>query len=459
MFLKEISGLALAVAVSSQALAQVQPQWATKHGNLPDPVADSDFVEQDRGKVQLGQLLFFDKILSGNLNISCATCHHPFAFTSDGLSLGIGEGGLGFGVARDTGDADQAVHERVPRNAPALFNIGALEYSVMFHDGRVAIDGTQPSGFLSPAGDDLPLDLESVLAAQAMFPVTSATEMAGQAGENAQADAAAAGNLAGPDGVWEIIAQKVRSFPGYVIRFGNVFDDVESAEDITYAHIANAMAAFEDQFYRSYDSPFDRFLNGDDSAMSPAALAGMDLFYGEAGCSGCHSGKFQTNHEFAAIAMPQIGNGKGDNLPGYDDGLDDFGLERVTGNPADRFKFRVPALRNVALTAPYGHNGAYNTLRAVIRHHRDPVTSLMNYDPRQATLPSRDDLDSLDFQVMNDISRVAAIAEANELAPVDLNSQQVRELEAFLHALTDTEMLDLRRDVPTSVPSGLSIFD
>ena len=84
----------------------------------------------------------------------------------------------------------------------------------------------------------------------------------------------------------------------------------------------------------------------------------MRLFYGKENCSSCHSGKFQTDLGFHAIAMPQIGPGKGHNSEDYDDGREGFGREVVTGNVNDRFRFRTPTLRIVALTAPYGHAGS-----------------------------------------------------------------------------------------------------
>ncbi len=406
-------------------------------------------------KVQLGKKLFFDKLLSGNLNISCATCHHALTDTGDGLSLPIGEGARGLGVTRDTGSGPDAVHERVPRNAPPVFNLGAAEFVRMFHDGRVQEDPSQPTGFATPAGTSLPDGLDSVLAAQAMFPVTSATEMAGQVGENSIADAAAAGNLAGPGGVWEQLAQRLQATPGYVDMFVATYDDVNSAADITYVHAANAIAAFEAAAWRGTNSPFDRFLGGDKKAMSKAARKGMKLFYGKANCASCHSGPFQTDHEFHAIAMPQIGPGKGDGP----DGHDDYGRERVTGDITDRFRFRTPTLRNVALTGPWGHGGAYNTLEAIVRHHLDPVNALYNYDRSQAVLPSRPDLDAEDFVVMDDPVRVDAIAAANELAPVDLDAEEVAALIDFLHALTDPASVDLRGDVPANLPSGLTLAE
>ena len=101
-------------------------------------------------------------------------------------------------------------------------------------------------------------------------------------------------------------------------------------------------------------------------------------------------------------AQPQIGPGKGHNSEGYDDGREDFGREAVTGNVNDRFRFRTPTLRNVALTAPYGHAGAFDTLEAMVRHHQSPVDSLFNCNISQVRMPSRADLDEQDFVVMND---------------------------------------------------------
>jgi cytochrome c peroxidase len=439
------------------------PQAAGHGRRLPPPATDDDFYDEgnpDADLVELGKNLFFDKILSGNLNISCGTCHHGLTDTGDGLSLPVGEGGRGLGVTRDTGSGAEAIHERVPRNAQPIFNLGRKDFDFSFHDGRVQICPKEPSGFCSPAGDDLPLGLDNILAAQVMFPVTSPDEMAGQSGENEQADAAAAGDL---PLVWELIAEKLRDVDAYLPLFQAAFASgpqaVDHAEDITYVHAANAISAFETAAWRFDNSPFDRYLRRDKAAMSVSAKRGARLFYGKARCATCHSGTFQTDQGFHAIAMPQIGPGKGDNLPGYSDGHDDFGRERVTGELADRFRFRTPTLRNVALTAPYGHAGAYNTLEAVVRHHLDPTTSLYGYDRDQAVLPSRPDLDEKDFVVMDDPVRVNAIAAANELDPIELSDRQFGDLIEFLRALTDPDAVDIRSSVPPSVPSGLPLAD
>lgn len=444
----------LAISSLSASGASDPAQAAMPGANgKPVPTTNANFYDNgapDPQKVELGQLLFFDKILSGNQNISCATCHHPFGFTGDGLALPIGEGGEGFGVTRTTGFELAAVHERVPRNAPHIFNLGAREFTRMFHDGRVEVDLTHPSGFRSPAGDNLPPGLDNVLAVQAMFPVTSGTEMAGQNGENPIGTASAQGDL---PGVWALLAERLQGIPEYVERFVEVYDDVDGADDITFVHAANAIAAFEAVQWRADNSPFDRFLRGD-YKLNRSQARGLLVFYEKAKCGTCHSGTFQTDQQFHAIAMPQIGPGKG-----HGNGHEDFGREAVTQDEMDRFKFRTPSLRNVALTGPWGHDGAFNTLKAVVLHHLDAVNSLDAYDTSQAVLPSRDDLDAIDFLVHNDLAARQAIADAQELEPVHLSDAEIDALLDFLDTLTDRSSLDLRHDVPRSVPSGLPLFD
>ena len=463
---------------------------------LPAPVSDADFYgngEPRAEKVELGKLLFFDKILSGNENIACATCHHPELASGDGVALPLGEGPTGLGPDRRPGRTkDQAVHGRVPRNSPGLSNVGAREFSRLFHDGRVEADpkGYYEGGFITPAKWKLPTGLDNVLAAQAMFPVGSDAEMAGQKGENSIADAASLNNMAGPDGVWAQLADRLREVPEYVELFKSAYPErVRSADDITFVLAANAIAAFETEAFRLTDSPFDRYLHGDDAAMTGAAKRGMALFYGKANCSSCHSGPFQTDHDFHAIAMPQIGPGKADGrhadywrASGHETFLEDFGRGRVTMRPEDQFKFRTPSLRNVALTGPWGHDGAYSTLEAVVRHHLDPVASLEAYEPLVAELQPLDQVlettatgsrlehewmsesrlegyQSRDTWVQRNPELRGRIAAANELAPIELTEGEIQELLAFLEALTDERASELSRWVPSDVPSGLPVDD
>ena len=460
--------IATAVAISLLGISGVVNSAGNRKGPVL-PAPDYDFRTPSDEKVELGRNLMFDKILSGNKSISCGTCHHSLTDTGDGLSLPVGEGGKGLGVTRTVGSGPDLILERVPRNAPPVFNLGDRSIHTLLHDGRVSTVGgaSFPSGCKTPAGADLPNNLENVLACQAMFPVTSATEMAGQAGENSIADAAAVGNLAGPDGVWAQLAARLQEIPGYVTMFQAAFPgDVISADDITYAHAANAISAFEGVAWRADNSPFDQFLRGDRGAMSKNARKGMKLFYkgNSSGntCASCHSGLYQSDQQFHAIAMPQIGTGRGSNSLGQTGGHEDFGREQVTGNASDTLKFRTPILRNVALTAPYGHGGAYNTLRAVVEHHLDAVNSLYAYNSnRQAILPTHPTLDAENYVAMDDLARVDFIAAHNELAPMAFSAEEVDRILDFLHALTDTSSIDLRRDqdVVNGVPSGLPLDD
>ena len=318
-------------------------------GNLPQPLQDSDFLFDGKpapAQVELGRLLFFDPILSGNRNIACASCHDPALGTGDAVALSLGEGAHGRGKARRN---REGITGRVPRNAQPLYNIGAREYGAMFHDGRLEPDpaGTFESGFWSPAREQLPAGLDSLLAAQAMFPVTSAVEMAGHKGENPVATAVAEDRLAGPGGAWDLLARRLRETPGYVARFTAAFEEVREAEDITFVQAARALAAFQASAFRSQNSPFDRVLeSGRAEHLSSAARTGMALFYGKANCAACHSGPLLTDQGFHAIAMPQIGPGKGHGsdtaywrASGFADRLEDEGRYRVTFERADLFRF------------------------------------------------------------------------------------------------------------------------
>ena len=133
------------------------------------PKDNAVFPEPNMAQVRLGQLLFYDPILSGNKTVSCATCHHPRFATSDGVSLGLGDGGIGLGPDRHV-DPKNPPEQRIPRNSPALFNLGATEFSVLFHDGRLEADTTDPSGFRTPLGADMEGGFDGVLSAQTMFP-------------------------------------------------------------------------------------------------------------------------------------------------------------------------------------------------------------------------------------------------------------------------------------------------
>lgn len=418
------------------------------------PALESEFRHPPAAQVELGQALFFDKELSGNRNISCATCHSPVVATVDGLSINIGTGGRGLSVLRDAGSFPPGPTDpqgRGSRNMTPLFNLGHQQFTALFWDGRVQVDPSVPQGFRTPAGPDLPFGFQHALDALSIFAQTDHQEMTGEPGTNELADA----SLMHPQiGVWNALVARLGAIPAYVDQFTAAFPEVgDNPGNITIVHVGTALGAFQAAAFRSDNSPFDRYLRGDGGALSPRAKRGMQLFYGRAKCSTCHSGVFQTDHGFHAIGMPQVG-------PGFDP-PEDFGRFGVTGNEIDRYRFRTPSLRNVVLTGPWGHNGAFNSLRAVVEHHLDPVDSLTSYDPSQLVLPPRPDLDALDLVAFNDPTVTQAIINAIEIEPPHppLRDRDIDDLLGFLEALTDPSAGDLRFTVPTRVPSGLPLAE
>ncbi|MFT6877857.1 MAG: cytochrome c peroxidase [Granulosicoccus sp.] len=418
--------------------------------SVPPPLTANDFPEQNAAQVKLGQLLFYDKILSGNKNISCGTCHHHTHFGGDGLSLGIGEGGTGVGVDRLPGEGASRIKRRISRNAPALWNLGAKQIEILFHDGRLSRSDDYGVVFNSPAEERLPTGLSGLLAAQAMFPVTSRFEMAGDPEENSVARA----SFDRIDHVWPILTKRIQGIPEYETLFSKAFEHVNKASDISFVDVANALAAFQSTEWQSYDSPFDAYLTGDVAALSKAQLRGMNLFYGDAGCSACHSGNLLTDQGFHALGLPTFGPGR---TRVFDPIPRDTGRLGETDLVEDSYRFRTPSLRNVELTAPYGHNGSYASLTKMIEHHLDPVTSRDSWERSYASLPDVAWLNHTDMIITADIREMVRYAGRLDLEARVFNDSEVLDLVKFMGALTGQTARDGRLGVPSSVPSGLEV--
>ena len=402
-------------------------------------------TEANDAKVKLGQMLFFDKILSGNKDISCATCHHPKHRSADGLSLPIGTGGTGLGPQR------QFTSKRpfVPRNATDLFNRGHKTWTTMFWDNRVRKEN---GIFITPADNRLPKGLDNILAIQAMFPVTSRVEMRGKAGDIALTgelnELAALADSEMPD-MWNALMQRLLTIEGYKKLFQEAYPDV-AIEALGFQHAANALAAFEATQFSFLDSPFDHYLEGERNALSEKAKHGAILFYGDAKCGSCHSGPLLTDQKPHNAGVPQLGPGKGLIFEPLD-----VGHLLVSGQEEDRFKFRTPPLRNVALTAPYMHNGAFENLEMVIEHYNNVEDFLSHF--------SGEGLESqIKVLLHNDQATVQAVLQTldTELGtPLQLSEQDQQDLLAFLNALTDPAAQNLNNLIPKSVPSGLPVVD
>jgi cytochrome c peroxidase len=394
--------------------------------------------------VDLGRSLFFDKILSGNRDVACATCHDPSAHATDALSLPIGTGGVGDGLARTLG----AGREFVPRNAPTLLNQG-LGFFYLFWDGRVNEEGGL-GRFNTPTKVTMPAGLSGLLAAQAMLPVLNRAEMRGIVGDrdgSGNPNELAAIADASPSEIWAAAMKRLLAIQEYQAKFAAAFPGTPAGA-LGFQHAANAIAAFEVQAFTRTNSPFDKFLAGENRAMTTEEKRGALLFFGKARCSTCHSGPLLGGQQFANVGAPQIGPGVGAAAP-----LDKGRGEELPQVSQYQFAFRVQPLRNVELTAPYMHSGAYPTLEAVVRHYNNADSAHKSYDVTQLAPALRAQyhgsdavkqqvLQSLDFRLRE---------------PLRLTQIEQAQLVAFLKSLTDPAARDLRSIVPSSVPSGLRV--
>jgi cytochrome c peroxidase len=394
--------------------------------------------------VDLGRSLFFDKILSGNRDVSCATCHSPLTHAADALSLSVGTGGEGAGMSRSLG----AGRQFTPRNAPSLLN-SALLPVYLFWDGRVSELGGF-GRFQSPAAAALPVNLTNVLAAQAMFPVTNRNEMRGEIGDRdvfGNVNELAAYDDAQFTEIWGAAIKRLLAINAYAAKFDAAFPGVPRTS-FGFQHAANAIAAFEAAAFTFTNSPFDRYLAHDDAALTTEAKQGALLFFGnKARCSQCHFGPLLGGQSFASAAVPQLGPGVGTDAPM------DFGQAPQFPGQTQRFLFRVPSLRNVELTAPYMHDGAFATLEAVVHHYNDVEKALRNYDVAQLDPRFR----ALYHGDAATIDGLLGAASFNLRQPLGLSDDEMRQLVAFLKSLTDPAARDLSALIPASVPSGLPV--
>ncbi len=258
-----------------------------------------------RAKVDLGQMLFFEKRLSGDGTVACASCHMPGRGFSNGRKYGIGVGGrLGL------------------RHVPALVNAAYSKF--LFWDGRA----------------------ES-LEEQAKSPMLNPAEMAATEGH---------------------IVRTLSAIAGYRSAFGEAF----GTEEITLERVAKAIATFE-RTILSGRSPFDRWkYGGEESAISEEAKRGFEIFRGKANCAKCHL----INESSAPFTDNKFHNAG----IGFDEKTPPLGREKFTKNPIDRGRFKTPTLREIAKSAPYMHDGRFNTIEEVIDYFSKGGISNPNLD-------------------------------------------------------------------------------
>lgn len=384
--------------------------------------------------VALGRALAFDPILSGNRNIACTTCHLPAFGTGDGRSLSVGEGGSGLGPSRRHPDG-----VFIPRNAPPLFNLGAAQR--LFWDGRVEVDAS--GAFHTPAGAHLTPAMTRVfefgaISALAMFPVTNREEMRGRAG-NELAEL----RDDDPTAIWAALMRRLGGIGEYRALFRAAYPGIQF-EDMTFAHASNAMAGFFVNELTFVDAPWDRFLRGGDRALSAAQLEGAKVFL-SLRCSTCHNGATLSDDGFHNVAVAQLGPGQGNGASLRDD----FGRMNVTGLAEDRYRFRTTPLRNVELTGPYGHDGAFMSLRGFIEHYSESDVKLRAFDARGLE-------PALQGTVLANADEILLTRDPL-LEGVVLTDELVDALMAYMTTLTDPAARNLQRLAPTRVPSGLPV--
>ncbi|MDA7747042.1 hypothetical protein N8878_06910, partial [Psychromonas sp.] len=346
-------------------------------------------AENQLTESQLGQILFLDTAFSANRTMSCATCHDPAnAFTDHRKNVGQGIASLG-----DDG------HSFGGRNAPMA---GYANTSPSFH-----FDGT----LKEYVGGQFWDGRSNTLSDQAMGPPLNPVEMGLP---NAEA-----------------LVERIQENPFYVATFKRLYGESvfdSSAKNTVlpaFQAFANAIQAFENtEQFATYDSKYDRFLRGEYNLTVLEDL-GRTLFFSNnnVNCNTCHMLKVEdsqqepfTNHQYRNIGVPS--NAEIIRLAGLKADYIDHGLleNPAVDDPKFDGKFKNPSLRNVAVTAPYMHNGVFKNLRTVMEfydHYNNPERTInpeTNKPWRSPEVPNTVDTEDLKAQALTDRKIDALVA-------------------------------------------------
>lgn len=391
----------------------------------------------DHQLADLGRLLWFDPIQGLNDDNSCGGCHSPSNGFGDTQPIAIGIDNNGVVGPGRTGPRNQ---RRTPMAINAAF-YPTLMWNSRFHaPSGSPFDNSQ--GFVFPAPEGTSLSYQPhLLTAQAFIPPTERVEAAGFhfPGNN--------------DDIRNEVVRRLNAEPNYRALFARVVPSVKAGAPITFDDVARAIAEFEFTLVFA-DAPIDRYARGVHNALTTAEKQGAVLFFGRAGCVNCHKVSGRSNEMFSDFAQhvagipqvfPTFSNMTFDG-PGANE---DFGLEQVTGNPADRYLFRTSPLRNVALQPAFMHNGAFTSLEDAIRYHLDAVGGAATYTP--AKLPA--DLQGAMGPIQPALDRLDPLL----TEPVQLTEDEFNALVAFVrNGLLDpaADPQKLRRLIPEKLPSG-----
>jgi cytochrome c peroxidase len=367
-------GLTTMLATSAAIKTSAQARLAALPTTVPAPPDNPTTPD----RVALGRLLFWDPVLSGPKDVSCATCHHPALGYADGLDLSSGV-------------------SQVKRNSQSVLN--------------AAFNGLTATAEAIPAAAPMFWDLRvRSLELQALEPLKAAEEMRGSA-------------YAETDAVARVVA-RLNATPEYRRLFARAFG---GSQPVTAQNLGRALAAFQRTLVAA-NSPFDRYMRGDSSAMTAEQIEGMERFQ-SVGCVNCHNGPMLSDFAPHVLSVP-------DNRKLTDS---DSGVNKTYG-------FRTASLRNLSATAPYMHNGVFRSLPDVIdfyqrisgrgRRGGDGGGGFGRGGGRGGNPNvSGDQIDPLARQL-------------------NLRGRGQREIVAFLRALEDS---DFDRTIPSRVPSGLAV--
>ncbi|MBC7826334.1 MAG: hypothetical protein H7122_01210 [Chitinophagaceae bacterium] len=278
-------------------------------------------------KAKLGELLFFDPILSDNNQRACASCHNPNMAFTDGLRKATA-----FEREKD-----------LARNSPTVIN-----------------SGFQKKTFWDQRASSLEDQLDSV--------VNNPDELHSS---------------------FDRVIERINSSPEYVALFNKAFVETKK-NGIGREHVKNAIGVYE-RTVNGLNSRFDQYMRGDATKLSPEEISGFNVYMGKARCGTCHfaplfNGSLPPFYDITdhhSLGVPEK-----DTMEKYK--IDpDGGLFKVTGNGYTKFSFKTPTVRNSALTAPYMHNGAYKTLEQVIEFydHAGGNKFRKDFKPDMAGLP------------------------------------------------------------------------
>ena len=423
----------------------------------------------------LGRLLFFDKIHSLHDDNTCAGCHSPTNGFGDTQSIAIGIQNNNLVGPNRQGPRNQ---RRTPMFANAAFLPGLMWNERFF---SVSVDPFDNSGgfvFPPPEGATRfpPHDpvIRVLLQAQGEMPPTELTEVAGFTGTAGtigpqldQFDDGKGSPVPPPDAsgsrndpIREAVLKRLNASSAYRSLFGEVFPSVAAGGPIDFSMFGLAIGEFGFTLIFA-DAPIDRFARGDRAAMSVPEKKGALIFFGKGGCVTCHAVAGKSNEMFSDFQMhvlgvpqiaPEFGVGKGNVIfdgPGEDE---DFGLEQITGNPADRYKFRSSPLRNVGVQPAFFHDGAFTRLNDAIYHHLHVFESARNYDPIRAGVDK-----DLTLR-LGPIEPVLARVDPLMLNPPQITPEEFNDLVTFVRTgLLDSNAKpqNLCALIPATLPSGM----